>query len=130
MGAIHNRIKKIREVSEFTQQDIADRLNIHLKTWQKIENGITRLDIDRLLQIAEILETPVEELINVDEGMTINEVKDNHVGFNNSTVNIHETSQIEEQLYERIIAEKDRTISDKDDEIKYLKELLSSLRQN
>lgn len=130
MGAIHNKIKKIRELSEFTQQDIADKLNIHLKTWQKIENGITRLDIERLHQIAAILETPIEELINADDSLNINEIKDNHVGFNNNTVNIHETSDVERELYERLIAEKDRIIADKDSEIKYIKELLSTLKLN
>ncbi|HAP95938.1 helix-turn-helix domain-containing protein [Sphingobacterium lactis] len=130
MGAIHNKIKKIWVDSEYTQQDIAEKLNIHIKTWQKLENGHTRLDIERLFQIAEILETPIEELINADEGVTINEIKDNHVGFNNSTVHISEKSEIEKELYERIISEKERVIADKDAEIKYLRDLLANAKLN
>ena len=103
---------------------MADKLHIHLKTWQKIENGITRLDFDRLKQIAEILDTTVEDLINVEDSVYINEIKDNDVGFNNNTVSIHHKSEIETQLYERLLAEKDKIIADKDKEIEYLRELL------
>src|SRR5579871_2436775 len=99
MGAIHNKIKKLRE-KQFTQQEMADAMNLHLKTWQKIENGVTKLDIDRLKQIAEVLETTVEDLINVDDGVYINEIKDNDVGFNNSLITINHRPEDEKALYE------------------------------
>ena len=125
MGAIHTKIKKLREQSGLTQQEFADKLNVHLKTWQKIENGITKLDIERLQQIAEILETTVEDLINVEDSVYINAIKDNDVGFNNSTVTINHKSEEEKLLYERLISEKDKIIADKDKEIAFLRGLLS-----
>lgn len=124
MGAIHNKIKKLRE-GLFTQQEMADKLHIHLKTWQKIENGITKLDVDRLKAIAEIFEMTIEDLINVEDSVYINEIKNNDVGFNNSTVTIQHKSEVETQLYERIIAEKDKVIIEKDKEIEYLRGLLA-----
>ena len=124
MGAIHNKIKKLRE-SQFTQQEMADAMNLHLKTWQKIENGVTKLDIDRLKQIAEVLGTTAEDLINVDDGVYINEIKDNDVGFNNSLITINHRPEDEKALYERIIQDKDKTISDKDKEIDFLREMIS-----
>jgi transcriptional regulator with XRE-family HTH domain len=124
MGAIHNKIKKLRE-NQFTQQEMADAMNMHLKTWQKIENGVTKLDIDRLKQIAQVLDTTVEDLINVDDGVYISEIKDNDVGFNNSLITINHRPEDEKALYERIIQEKDKTISDKDKEINFLREMIS-----
>lgn len=94
IGAIHNKIKKLREQSDLTQQEMADKLNMHLKTWQKVENGITKLDIERLQLIAEVLETTVEDLINVDDSVYINAIKDNEVGFNNSSVTINHKSGV------------------------------------
>lgn len=125
MGAIHNKIKKLREQSGLTQQEIADLLRMHLKTWQKIENGITKLDIERLQQIAEILETTVEDLINVEDSVYINAIKDNDVGFNNSSVTINHKSEVDRDLYERLVAQKDKIIADKDKEIAFLRESLS-----
>lgn len=126
MGAIHNKIKKIREQSGLTQQEMADKLNMHLKTWEKIENGVTKMDIERLQLIADVLETTIEDLINVDDSVYINAIKDNEVGFNNSSVTINHKSEEEKNLYERLIAEKDKIIADKDKEIAYLRGLLDS----
>lgn len=97
---------------------------MHLKTWQKVENGITKLDIERLQLIAEVLETTVEDLINVDDSVYINAIKDNEVGFNNSSVTINHKSEEEKNLYERLIAEKEKIIADKDKEIAFLRGLL------
>ncbi len=124
MGAIHNKIKKLREQSDLTQQEMADKMNMHLKTWQKVENGITKLDIERLQLIADILETTIEDLINVEDSVYINAIRDNEVGFNNSSVTINHKSEEEKNLYERLIAEKDKIIADKDKEIAFLKGLL------
>ena len=127
MGAIHNKIKMLRSQNGLTQQDIADKMNMHLKTWQKIENGVTKLDIDRLKQIAEILETTIEDLINVEEGVYINEIKNNDVGFNNSTITIQHKSEIEGQLYERLLTEKDLKIKNLEKEIERLWDLLTKV---
>jgi len=127
MGAIHNKIKMLRSQNGLTQQDMADKMNMHLKTWQKIENGVTKLDIDRLKQIAEILETTIEDLINVEESVYINEIKNNDVGFNNSTITIQHKSEIESQLYERLLTEKDLKIQNMEKEISRLWELLAKV---
>jgi len=117
----------LRSQNGFTQQEMADKMNLHLKTWQKIENGVTKLDIDRLKQIAEILETTIEDLINVEEGVYINEIKNNDVGFNNSTITIQHKSEIEGQLYERLLTEKDLKIKNLEKEIERLWDLLTKV---
>jgi len=124
MGAIHTKIKKLREQSGLTQPEMAEKMNMHLKTWQKIENGITRLDIDRLRQIAEILGTTVEDLINVDDAVYIHEIKNNDVGYNGSSITINHRAEDEKALYEKLIAEKDKIIADKDKEIAFYRDLL------
>ncbi len=111
MGAIHAKIKKVREASGYTQAEIANKLNIHVKTWQKIENGITRLDIDRLREISNVLEIPIEDLINAEDNVYIGEIKDNRVGFNNASVTINETSETESSLLNELIKEKNQIIA-------------------
>lgn len=111
MGAVHAKIKKVREASGYTQAEIANKLNIHVKTWQKIENGITRLDIDRLREISNVLEIPIEDLINAEDNVYIGEIKDNRVGFNNASVTINETSETESSLLNELIKEKNQIIA-------------------
>lgn len=113
MGAVQGKIKRFREAIGFTQAEMAERLNIHVKTWQKIENGITRLDLERLQQIADIFEIPIEDLINTDDSVYIREVKNenNRVGFAVAGVTINERSENETSLYEKLLEEKNQIIA-------------------
>lgn len=106
MGAVHAKIKKFRIDGGYTQVEMAGLLNIHEKTWAKIENGITRLDLERLHQIASVFEIPIEDLINTEDGVYISEIKENKVGFNNSQVTIHDGSEIEKKLHEKLLVKK------------------------
>jgi transcriptional regulator with XRE-family HTH domain len=58
------KIKKYRELKNYTQEYMAEKLDISQNTYSKIENGGIKLTVDRLKQISDILETPVEEIIN------------------------------------------------------------------
>lgn len=125
MNAVALRIKKIRSNIGLTQEQMADKINLSVKAWQKIENGITRLDLERLNQIAEILDTSLIDLINADEGIYVHKIKHNEGGINSREINIHQNASDEErELYKKIIADKEKTIADKDKEIEFLKDLL------
>jgi transcriptional regulator with XRE-family HTH domain len=91
---------------------MADKLGMSLKAYQNFENGITKLDYDRLKSVAQILDVDVEDLINAeDSGVFIAEIKNNSVGYNGSSVTIHNPeSQNEKELFEKIIAAKDEQI--------------------
>lgn len=120
MNGIHRAIKKYRELRLLTQPQMAEKLNISLKAYQNFENGVTKIDLERLQEVAKILEVSIDDLINVEDGVYINEIKNNDVGFNNSEITINHRSEIEKELYERII-------SDKNIEIAYLREALLKL---
>lgn len=120
MSVITTRIKKIREIKKIRQEDVAEKLHLSVKAYQKIENGITKLDIDRLAEIAKILEVSVTDLINADEGLYINQVSHNsQVGFSTKDVVFHsgEMGDSERKLFQKIV-------EDKDKEIEYLRDLL------
>jgi transcriptional regulator with XRE-family HTH domain len=71
------RIKKIREYRNFTQQHMADSLEISQNAYSKIENETTKMTTNRLEQIAKILDVPFETIIN-DEHQIFN-LNNNHV---------------------------------------------------
>ena len=60
------KINKYRELKNYTQDYMAEKLDISQNTYSKIENGGIKLTVDRLKQISDILETPIEELINAE----------------------------------------------------------------
>ncbi|PIX08635.1 MAG: hypothetical protein COZ75_11015 [Flavobacteriaceae bacterium CG_4_8_14_3_um_filter_34_10] len=56
------RIQNIRKNKGFTYENLANDLNISTAAYRKIELNKTKLTLERLSQIAEALETKVEDL--------------------------------------------------------------------
>ena len=61
------KIKGLRKTRGLSQADMAQALHIALKTYQNIEGGITRIDIERLGQIAAVLDTTLHELLGAEK---------------------------------------------------------------
>lgn len=63
LTALCQRIRKIRETKELKQEDMAYVLEISQKAYSKIETGATKLSVERLIEIANLLEVDVTELL-------------------------------------------------------------------
>ena len=121
MDTARLNIKRHRTLKGLRQQDMADKLHINIRSYQSLENGETRLDLERLEQIAKELDTPLEELLR-PEGVIINqEIKDTGHGSGFSTGNTYNYN-IEKEVLDKLLASKDGEIQRLMDEIKYLKE--------
>jgi transcriptional regulator with XRE-family HTH domain len=64
--AIALNIRSKREYRNYTQEYLAAKLRISQNAYSKIELGYTKITVERLFQIAEVLEFSVAELINID----------------------------------------------------------------
>lgn len=83
MNTIGKNIRKLRQGNGWSQGDVAQRLNISIPAFSKIETGITDINISRLNQIAELFEVSTisiiakdDEYIQVDHQGEINVLKD------------------------------------------------------
>ncbi len=56
-------IRRFREEAGLSQQSLAEQLNISFQQLQKYEYGQSRITVDRLMAIAQILHTSIAELI-------------------------------------------------------------------
>jgi transcriptional regulator with XRE-family HTH domain len=54
MPDVLTRVRRLRELCDLSQDEVADKLNMTQGAYSRLENGKTRLDIDRLDQIARI----------------------------------------------------------------------------
>jgi len=70
--SIGYKIKKIRELKNFTQDHIADKLNMSLTGYGKIERDEVDLPYSRLEQISKVLGVKVEEIVSFDEKFVFN----------------------------------------------------------
>ena len=80
------------------------KLGLTTAGYWKIENGKTKLDIDRLFQISEILDISLSELFEIS-----------HDAFqhsnNKSETNNQQTIQENKEVYEKLLQSKDEQIA-------------------
>lgn len=62
--AVHEKIRKLREAKDLTQEFMAHELGVSLKTYGRWESGETPLKVKDLLKIAELLDMPVEDIMS------------------------------------------------------------------
>ena len=63
---VASNIRKIREFRDYTQDYLAAKLKISQNAYSKIELGYSKLSIERLFQIASILEVSEANLLTLD----------------------------------------------------------------
>lgn len=113
---IGQKIKKIRELRNYTQEFMAKKLELSLNGYGKIEREETEITINRLVEIANILKTNVFDLLGFDE----NKILINQYSHDNSLTNgvgiclqqtIHQLADAERKLYEARITDLQQEIT-------------------
>ena len=95
---VGDNIKKLRELRNYTQQYMADQLEISLSGYGKIERNETDVSLGRLQQIADILGVDIHGILRFDDKHIFN-LSNNEVA--NGQVNNYYSGR--EELLERII---------------------------
>ena len=67
---IGERIRKKRELTGYTQEAVAEKLNVATSTYWKLERGETLIDVERLIKIADISQTSISDLIDLESFIT------------------------------------------------------------
>jgi transcriptional regulator with XRE-family HTH domain len=52
-------IRKARKHHGFTQSEMASKLHMNKLAYERLERGVTKLDVERLIQIIKILEIEI-----------------------------------------------------------------------
>lgn len=76
--SIGNNIKKLRELKNYTQSYMAEKLNLSLSGYNKIERDGTDISLKRLQQIADVLETDYRTILNFDQNKIFNITQNQH----------------------------------------------------
>lgn len=127
-----DKIRAIRTQQKISQEQMAERLDLTPQAYSKIESGKTKLGLDRIQQIAQILNIDVTELIhNNDNGvfLLINENCTNE-NLNNGAIIYHGNQQsINEQELKHDNEKMQLIITYKDEIIEQLKQENALLKQ-
>lgn len=97
---IGTKIKKIRELRNFTQDYMAQKLNISQSTYSRFERNDCDLTISQLQDISEIFEIKIEDLLSFNEKLVFNNYHQANQGYN---IFNNGLSSQEKELYEKQI---------------------------
>lgn len=96
---ISEKIKKVRELRNLTQEHVATQLGMTQAGYSKIENGQTDITYTKIKEIAKVLDVSPEDLIAFDSQKYFNSFN-NVRGNNNGSVIINMSSDEIKKLYE------------------------------
>lgn len=108
------KIKKARLGKNFTQEYLAEVLNVSQKTYSNFENDKTKPDFHQVEDIAKTLEISVLDFLSGDS-ITVNQ--------NNNEIAVAQ-NYAPITLSEKLIEQYEQRLKDKDTEIEFLKQLL------
>lgn len=112
MLTVGQKIRKMRELRNYTQEFMAQELNMSPQGYSKIERDEVEVNYSKLEKIAEVLKINILNLLSFDEKQIFNvKVNHNHQLYNGSNINNPE----DKSLYDKIIINLEA-------ENKYLKE--------
>lgn len=121
MLEIGNNIRRIREIKNYTQEAVAERVGMSVSAYGDIERGKSDVNFTRLGEIAEALEVKPEEIVTFGSVTYNNTINDGQHGINNQgTVNNNIPENM--MLLERAVF--DKMMKDKDEEIAFLRGLV------
>ena len=64
--SVNEKIRKFREAKDWSQEQMAEKLNMSLNGYAKIERGESKIYLDKLEQIAQVFDIDIVELMQSD----------------------------------------------------------------
>lgn len=114
------KIKIMREMNQWTQEEVAEKLGMSTTGYAKIERGQTNVSVEKLKQIAQVFNLNVAQLLDDDdERFVICSIGDNHSNYNNYFGTNEKLSLENEKLKQLLNA--------KESEIEALKKVIALL---
>ena len=104
------KIRQLRELKGFTQEYMAEQLAMSQRAYSKLERNETKLDWDKISDIANLLEIEPIDLINFDDSLI----------FNNCS-NSGKAHIMNNYIPEQLIEQYEKRIKGLEDEIAFLR---------
>ena len=119
------KIKIMREMNQWTQEEVAEKLGMSTTGYAKIERGQTNVSVEKLKQIAQVFNLNVAQLLDDDERFVICSIGDNHSNYNNY-FGTNEKLSLENEKLKQLLSAKESEI----DALKKVIALLENAKQS
>jgi transcriptional regulator with XRE-family HTH domain len=99
-------IATARTKKGYTYENMAHELSLTPAAYRKIETGETKLTLERLFHISEILNAPLPDLLEIGN-MFQQTNHENSVGYQQKILNLYQDSK---EIYEKLLQSKEEQI--------------------
>ncbi len=123
---LHEKIKVLRELNKWTQEEMAHRLNMSISGYGSIERGESNVNFSRLGRIVEAFGMNMFEFLSFGEGTSVSQTNSSR-NFNHHFGQFY-NSKFKGNSGERV-EQLELLVQQKDHEIEYLKQHLIDLKQ-
>lgn len=121
MNNIGHRIRRFREEKGFSQEYMALELEISQASYARLESQESRLDVQRLIRIAKILQVHFAQLIGEEPQNIFHQNNEKSNQVNGFVQNLYQESQ---EIIQKLIDSKDETITKLEAEIIFLRKIV------
>ena len=130
----HQKIRKLREANNWSQEEMAGKLNLSRNNYANIENGQTKLFSEKLLEIADIFGVELHDLLNPDMRSVTILVNENHAPSyitSQNQGNRYDTGNAEAEIEKlnMTVAHQSEMLKQKDAELTALRDVFALLKQ-
>lgn len=136
MAELNQKIKMLREIHHWSQEEMAEKMNMSLNSYARLERGETKLNIEKLEQIANVFNMDIFEFIQpINKGFYVM-LNDNDAD-NNKMINYASNPPMENEIEklnliikhkDEIIKSKDELLQQKQNEIDALKKIIELVK--
>ena len=107
MEKIIEKITQYRNRKGYTYENMTHDLHITPAAYRKIETGETKLTVERLFKIADILESPFTDFLDLEKDILNQHNHDNENVYQQKIDNFYQENK---EVYEKLIKSKDEQI--------------------
>jgi transcriptional regulator with XRE-family HTH domain len=124
---VHENIKFLRQFKSWSQEQMAEKLDMSLNGYAKIEQGKVDINLSRLKQIAEIFGVKLEQLVGLNDKNVFNFIENFQPDSIFYQQSFHNTT--DQTTYKHELEKANLIIEQKDKEIAYLKEIIELVKK-
>ena len=102
------KIASLRIKKGLSYENMADDLSISTSAYRKIETGETKLTVERLFRISELLDAPLSSLLEFSNDVFQQTNNESATGYQQKIENFYQESR---EVYEKLLQSKDEQIA-------------------
>ena len=127
--SVNEKVRLFRELNQWSQEEMAERMNMSVAGYAKIERGETNISLHKLKQIASVLQIDLLDLVSThDSGVILVGGENNQNHFRNNYYG-NKAAELEVEKLKLELKHKDELLKQRENELETLRDIVNLLKQ-